>query len=340
LFFPESAYEVSLHDNYEFDSSKLRFLYSSLVTPDSVVDYDLPSNNWDILKEEVIPSGYEKSEFTCERLFIASRDNENIPVSILYKNDFFKKDGTNSCLLTGYGAYGSSMELSFDSSRLSLLRRGFVLVISHIRGGTEMGRKWYDNGKKLNKKNSFNDFIDTAEFLVKYLFTSRDRLAIWGCSAGGLLVSTCMTMRPDLFSVVIADVPFVDAVTTMSDPEIPLTTLEYDEWGNPDENEETFNYILSYSPYDNVTPTIYPHVMITVGFNDVRVQYWEGAKFCAKLREFNKGPNLVLMKVNMGAGHSGSSGRYDYLDEIAECYTFILAQLGHLKFFAEDTCKS
>jgi oligopeptidase B len=251
-----------------------------------------------------------------------------VPISLVYKKDLIR-DGNNPALLYGYGAYGSAIDADFNSRRFSLLDRGFVFAIAHIRGGSEMGRAWYEDGKLFNKKNSFTDFIACAEHLIKEGFTSKEKLAIEGGSAGGLLVSVCLTMRPDLFKAVIAKVAFVDVVTTMSDPTIPLTTLEYDEWGNP-ENFEHYKYMMSYSPYDNIRATEYPHMILTTGLNDPRVAYWEPAKFVAKLREMKTDNNLLLLQTNYSSGHAGASGRYDYLKEVAVDYAFLIDRLcGH-----------
>ena len=237
------------------------------------------------------------------------------------------RNSDNPTLLYGYGSYGASIDPSFDANRLSLLDRGFIFAIGHIRGGSEMGRAWYENGKMLSKKNTFTDFIACAEHLIAEGRTRTERLSIAGRSAGGLLVGACLTMRPDLFGAVIAGVPFVDVINTMSDPSIPLTTLEYDQWGNPDD-KEYFDYIMSYSPYDNIRATAYPHILITTGLNDPRVAYWEPAKFTARLREFKTDNNSLLLKTNFDAGHAGASGRYDYLKEIAFEYSFLIDKIG------------
>jgi oligopeptidase B len=247
-------------------------------------------------------------------------------MSLVYKKGL-EKNGNNPSLLYGYGSYGFSADPSFNSNRVSLLDRGFVFAIGHIRGGSEMGRAWYDNGKMLNKKNTFTDFIACAEYLISEKFTCREKLAILGGSAGGLLVGACLTMRPDLFGAVVAKVPFVDVVNTMSDASIPLTTLEYDQWGNPD-HKEYFDYIMSYSPYDNIRNTEYPHVLVTTGLNDPRVAYWEPAKFTAKLREQKTDDKTVLLKTNFEAGHAGASGRYDFLKEVAFDFAFLIDKVG------------
>ena len=236
-------------------------------------------------------------------------------------------DGNNPTFLHGYGAYGANLDAEFIPHRLSLLDRGFVFAIGHIRGGSDLGRAWYDDGKVLKKKNSFTDFIACAEYLIEKGFTSKEKLAIYGVSAGGLLVTSCMVMRPDLYKAVVAKVPFVDVINSISDPTIPLTTHEYDEWGNPVDNEEHYHYMMSYSPYDNIKQTVYPNILLTGGLNDPRVAYWEPAKFAAKLRELKTDDNLLLLKTNFHAGHAGSSGRYDFLKEVAFEYVFLIDRL-------------
>ena len=323
--FPESAYNVEPETNPEFDSHILRFKYSSLVTPNSVIDFHMDTGTWELSRQDEIPSGYDMSQYAFERIYATAPDGKQIPMSVVYKKDL-KKDGNNPTLLYGYGSYGSVIDADFNSNRFSLLERGFVFAIGHIRGGSDLGRAWYDNGKMLYKKNSFTDFIACAEHLIKEGYTSNEKIAIQGGSAGGLLVSACLTMRPDLFKAIIAKVAFVDVVTTMSDPTIPLTSLEWDEWGNPQVREH-FEYMLSYSPYDNVRATAYPHMLITTGLNDPRVAYWEPAKFAAKLRELKTDNNLLLLQTNYDAGHAGASGRYNYLKEVAVDYAFLIDRL-------------
>jgi oligopeptidase B len=279
-----------------------------------------------VVKRDEIPSGYDPALFTCARLFATAEDGTRVPISLLYKKGL-QHDGQNPTLLYGYGSYGLSQEPAFNASRLSLVERGFVFAIAHIRGGSEMGRAWYEDGKMLNKRNTFTDFIACAEHLVAEGYTSTPKLAIMGRSAGGLLVGGALTMRPDLFGAVVAAVPFVDVINTMSDPSIPLTTMEYDQWGNPNERKY-FDYMMSYSPYDNLRAAVYPDILISTGLNDPRVAYWEPAKFTAKLRELNTSGNLVLLKTNFEAGHAGASGRYDYLKEVAFEYAFLIDRLG------------
>ena len=322
--FPEPAYSVDPESNPEFDTNVLRFTYSSPVTPHSVIDYHMDTGQWELIKQD-IPSGYDRIQYATERIHATAIDGKQIPMTIVYKKDL-KRDGNNPTLLYGYGSYGSVIDADFNSQRLSLLDRGFVFAVGHIRGGSDLGRAWYESGRMLNKKNSFTDFIACAEHLIKEGFTSNRKLAILGGSAGGLLVSACLTMRPDLFQAVINKVAFVDVVTTMSDPTIPLTSLEWDEWGNPQVREH-FEYMLSYSPYDNVRPTAYPHMLITTGLNDPRVAYWEPAKFAAKLREMKTDNNLLLLHTNYEAGHAGASGRYDHLKEVAIDFAFLIDRL-------------
>lgn len=324
--FPDPTYEVFVEANFEFKTDILRFRYSSLISPFSVVNFHMDTGEWEVIKEDEIPSGYDKTQYVTELIYASAPDGKKIPISIAYKKGL-KKDGQNPTLLYGYGAYGSSSEASFNTNILSILDRGFVFAIGHVRGGTEMGREWYDEGRLFNKKNSFTDFIACAEHLIHEKFTSSKKIGIIGSSAGGLLVGTCMTMRPELFGAVICKVPFLDVVTSMSDPTIPLTTLEYDQWGNP-ENKEDFEYMLSYSPYDNLRPVEYPDLLLTTGFNDPRVAYWEPAKFMARLRDIKKGDNLVLLQTNFSAGHAGASGRYDYLKENVLDFAFLIDKFG------------
>jgi len=323
--FPEPTYYFELEENSVFDTSILRFKYSSPITPFSIIDYHMDTHEWELRKEDK-PGGYNKEDFIIERILATAEDGTQIPISIAYKKNL-KLNGSNPTLLHGYGAYGANLDAEFSPYRLSLLDRGFVFAVGHVRGGSDLGRDWYDNGKVLKKKNSFTDFIACAEHLTKQGFTSREKLAIYGVSAGGLLVTACMTMRPDLFKAVIAKVPFVDAISSISDPTIPLTTLEYNEWGNPAEFKEHYDYMLSYSPYDNIRETEYPNLLLTGGLNDPRVPYWEPAKFAAKLRELKTDDNLLLLRTNFHAGHAGSSGRYDYMKEVVFEYTFLIDTL-------------
>ena len=323
--FPEEDYYFEIESNPEYNTTILRFKYSSLITPFSIIDYHMDTREWELKKEEEIPSGYDKSKFIARRIYATAMDGKLIPISIAHRKDI-RMDGSNPTLLHGYGAYGAVLDAEFTPNRLSLLERGFIYAIAHIRGGSDLGRTWYDSGKVLQKKNSFTDFIACAEHLIKEGYTSKDKLAIYGVSAGGLLVNASMVMRPDLFKAVIGRVPFVDVINSISDPSIPLTTLEYDEWGNT-ANKDHYDYMMSYSPYDNIRATEYPNILLIGGLNDPRVAYWEPAKFAAKLLELKTDNNLLLLKTNMYAGHAGASGRYDFLKDVAFEYAFLIDRL-------------
>lgn len=324
--FPDPVYTTGSSANLEFDSQVLRFKYSSLTRPASQYDYDLNTRTRTLLKQTEIKGGYDPELYASERIFATAPDGVKVPLSLVYRKDM-RQDGPQPLLLYAYGSYGHSTEPTFSSARLSMLDRGMIFVIAHIRGGGEMGRQWYENGKFLFKKNTFTDFIAAAEHLIENKYTTQNQLGIQGGSAGGLLMGTVLNMRPDLFKVVEAYVPFVDVINTMLDPSIPLTVIEYDEWGNPQE-EDYFHYMRSYSPYDNVHNAEYPDILITAGLNDPRVQYWEPAKWCARLRDRKTGDHILLLKTNMGAGHQGASGRYGYLKETAFEYAFLLDRLG------------
>ena len=325
LTFPEPSYSFSGGNNPEFNTSKFRFSYSSMTTPASVFDYDLETGARELKKETEVLGGYDRTQYQSERSIATAADGTEVPISLVYKKGI-ERNGSNPLWLTGYGSYGYAYPVSFSSIRLSLLDRGFVYAIAHIRGGEEMGRKWYEEGKFLHKRNTFTDFIACAEHLIAENWTNSDRLVISGGSAGGLLMGAVVNERPDLFKAVVADVPFVDVLTTILDTSLPLTVLEWEEWGNPNE-PKYYDYIKSYSPYDNVTPQEYPAMLITAGLNDSRVKYWEPAKWTAKLRELKTDDNLLLLKTNMSAGHGGASGRYEYLKEIAFEYAFVLDRL-------------
>ena len=325
LSFPEATYSFSGGNNPEFNTTKFRFSYSSMITPSSVFDYDLVTGERELKKEMEILGGYDRTLYASERLAATASDGTKVPISLIYKKGT-KQDGSAPLWLTGYGSYGYSYPVTFSSIRLSLLDRGYVVAIAHIRGGQEMGRKWYEDGKFLNKKNTFTDFIACAEHLIAEKWTQSDRLVISGGSAGGLLMGAVVNLRPDLFKAVIANVPFVDVLTTILDESLPLTVIEWEEWGNPND-PQYYDYIKSYSPYDNVTAQDYPAMLITAGLNDPRVKYWEPAKWTAKLRELKTDHNLLLLKTNMSAGHGGASGRYEYLEEIAFEYAFVLDRL-------------
>ena len=326
LSFPEPTYSVRESTNPEFNTSTWRFSYSSLVTPSSVFDYNLVTRERELKKEQEVLGGYDRSQYISKRLLATAKDGTQVPISMVYKQGV-EPDGKNPLFLTGYGSYGVSYPASFSSIRLSLLDRGIIYAIAHIRGGQEMGRKWYEDGKFLHKKNTFTDFITCGEYLIEENWTASDRLVISGGSAGGLLMGAVVNMRPDLFKAVVADVPFVDVVTTILDESLPLTVIEWDEWGNP--NDKTYyDYMKSYSPYDNVEAKNYPDMLILGGLNDTRVKYWEPAKWTAKLRALKTDNNILLLKTNMGAGHGGASGRYESLKETAFEYAFLLNRLG------------
>ncbi|MBW4653729.1 MAG: S9 family peptidase [Kaiparowitsia implicata GSE-PSE-MK54-09C] len=324
--FPEPIYEVSASANPEFETATLRFAYTSLLTPSSIYDYDLNTRDRQLLKETPVLGGYDKQQYGSEWLMATAPDGTAVPISLVYRRDVMQ-DGSNPLLLNGYGSYGASYPVYFSSTRLSLLNRGVVVAFAHIRGGSEMGRNWYEQGKFLNKKNTFTDFVACADYLIQEQWTASDRLSISGGSAGGLLMGAVINLRPDLFNAVIAQVPFVDVVTTILDTSLPLSAMEWEEWGNPND-QAYYEYMKSYSPYDNVTPKDYPAMLVTAGLNDPRVSYWEPAKWTAKLRDLKTDNNLLLLKTNMGAGHGGASGRYEQLKEIAFEYAFLLAQWG------------
>ncbi len=326
LDFGEPAYTLYSSTNLEFDTDLLRYGYTSLTTPNSTYDYNMKTRERKLLKQQEVVGGYNPTDYQTERLWATADDGTQIPMSIVYKKGI-KKEGTNPTLLYGYGSYGASMDPTFSSTRLSLLNRGFVYAIAHIRGGQEMGRQWYEDGKMFKKKNTFTDFIDCAEFLIEEKYTAPEHLYATGGSAGGLLMGAIVNMRPELFHGVIADVPFVDVVTTMLDESIPLTTGEFDEWGNP-KNPESYMYMLEYSPYDQVKPQNYPNMMVTTGFHDSQVQYWEPAKWVAKLRELKTDNNILLLRTNMETGHGGTTGRFKVYEEVAQEYAFILDLAG------------
>ena len=322
--FPEPTYAAWAGDNYEFETPVFRFEYTSLTTPPTVFDYQMGTRELTRVKEREVPN-FDRTLYETARLEATAPDGTKVPISVVWRKDALKKPAP--LLLSGYGSYGSSYDPYFSSSRLALLDRGVVFAIAHVRGGGEMGRKWYEDGKYLKKKNTFTDFIACAEHLAGAGWTTPDRLAITGRSAGGLLMGAVTNMRPDLFEVVVAGVPFVDVTNTMLDPTIPLTVIEWEEWGNP-QDREYFEYMRSYAPYDNVrTDASYPDMLITAGLNDPRVAYWEPAKWTAKLRTNEANDSLILLQTNMGAGHGGASGRYDYLKELAFEYAFILDRL-------------
>jgi oligopeptidase B len=322
--FPEEISTFQRSDNPEYDTDLVRFTYTSPVTPPTVYDYDMKRHTRALKKRTEVPN-YQPARYATERTWALAPDGARVPVSLLYRKPLVR-DGSRPMLLYAYGSYGYSTDPVFSSNIFSLVDRGFLYAIAHIRGGQEMGRGWYDDGKMLRKKNTFVDFIAAAEHLVQRGYTRSDRLAIRGGSAGGLLMGAVTNMRPDLFRAVVADVPFVDVINTMLDATIPLTTQEWQQWGNP-ANAPEYAYMKSYSPYDNVAAKNYPSILVTAGLNDPRVGYWEPAKWVAKLRATKTDKNTLLLKTNMGAGHGGSSGRYDYLKEMAFRYAFMLDQV-------------
>ena len=322
----ESTYDVDFGDNPSFDPTQLRLEFSSLITPRSVIDFDLRTGAKTLKKRTPVLGGFSTDDYTEERVFAVAADGTKIPISLFYRKGLVK-DGSAPIALEGYGAYGLTEDADFTANRLCLADRGFVVALAHIRGGGEYGQTWYHAGRLLNKKNTFADFIACAEYLLQQKYGSPKKLAISGASAGGLLMGAVMNMRPDLFTTIIAGVPFVDVLNTMSDPSLPLTVTEYEEWGNPS-NPTYFDYIRSYSPYDNVADKPYPNLFVTAGLNDSRVSYWEPAKWVAKQRTLSHQNRLVLLKTNLGAGHMGQSGRFDRLNELAAEYVFILKTFG------------
>jgi oligopeptidase B len=324
--FPEPVYSVGVSQNREFNTPVVRYNYQSLVTPSSVFDYNMNTGKSTLLKETEVPGGFDRKNYKSERLFATATDGTKVPLSVVYRRDT-KIDGSAPLLLYGYGSYGYSIPPTFSSSRLALLDRGVIYVIAHIRGGGELGEEWREAGRMMKKMNTFTDFIAAGDYLVKNKYTASDRLVIQGGSAGGLLMGAVTNMRPDLFKAVVAQVPFVDVLNTMLDATLPLTTSEYIEWGNPNE-KAAYDYMKQYSPYDNVGHKNYPSMLVKVSLNDSQVPYWEGAKLVAKIRAMRTDNNPLLLKTNMGAGHGGSSGRYDYLHEVAFDYAYMLWQMG------------
>jgi oligopeptidase B len=326
--FEEEAYTAVMTTNLEFDTEELRFVYASMTTPNSTYDYNMASKERVLKKRQEVVGGHDPEAYETKRLYAPARDGKQIPISIVYKKGF-ELNGQAPLLLYAYGSYGHTIDAYFSSVRLSLLDRGFAFAIAHIRGGQMLGRAWYDDGKVMNKINTFNDFIDCGQFLVAQNYTNPDKLFAMGGSAGGLLMGAVANMAPELFKGMVAAVPFVDVLTTMSDPTIPLTTNEYDEWGNP-ENKEHYDYIKQYSPYDNVKRQDYPNILVTTGLHDSQVQYWEPAKWVARLREHKTDQNWLLLHTNMKAGHGGASGRFQRYKEVALEYAFILDLAGCL----------
>jgi oligopeptidase B len=326
ISFNEPTYDVTSGGNPEYNATTLRYVYTSLNRPSTVYDYDMTTGKSTQLKVDEIPGGFKPEEYEVKRLFAKTKDGVEVPVSLIYKKGF-KQDGLQPLFLEGYGSYGYSYDPAFNRNIISLLDRGFAYAIAHIRGGADLGENWYEDGKLMKKKNTFDDFIAVAEHLIAEKYTVADKLVIQGGSAGGLLMGAVTNLRPDLFKVVIAQVPFVDVMNTMMDTSLPLTTQEYEQWGNPNE-KEAYDYILSYSPYDNVEKKNYPNILATAGLNDSQVSYHEAAKWVAKLRSLKTDQNLVLLHTNMESGHGGATGRFDRLKETAFNYAFILDRLG------------
>jgi oligopeptidase B len=324
--FPEPAYAIFPNANAEFDTNVYRYTYMSFITPSTVYDYDLDSRKQTLLKRTEVLGGYDPARYKVERFFVTARDGAKVPVAMVYRKDLDPRK-KNPLLLYAYGSYGSSQPDGFSSNRFSLIDRGMIYAIAHIRGGGEMGKEWHEQGRMMTKKNTFTDFVDVADYLVKEGYTSKEKLAISGGSAGGLLMGAVVNMRPDLFKAVLAYVPFVDVINTMLDSSLPLTTQEYIEWGNPNE-KDAYAYMKSYDPYSNVRKQAYPAMLVRTSLNDSQVGYWEGAKWVARLRAMKTDDHELLLRVNMGAGHGGSSGRYDKLREDAHDYAWLLRQLG------------
>jgi len=323
LPFDEETYSASVHSNSDFDTNTIRYSYNSMTTPSTVVDFNMSTKAKEIKKEqEVLGGTFDKNNYTSKRVWVTARDGKKVAVSLVHRKDTELNENT-PLLLYAYGSYGATMSDGFSTVRLSLLDRGFVFGIAHIRGSEYLGRNWYEDGKLLNKKNTFNDFVDCSKFLIEHTYTSANHLYAMGGSAGGLLMGAIVNMNPELYNGIIAQVPFVDVISTMLDESIPLTTGEFDEWGNP-KNKEYYDYIKSYSPYDQVKAQAYPNMLITTGYWDSQVQYWEPAKWIAKLREYKTDENVLLLQTNMEAGHGGASGRFDALKEVAREYSFIL----------------
>jgi oligopeptidase B len=324
--FPDPAYEADGDVNRDFAATTYRYAYQSLVRPPSVFAYDVQTGSSTLLKEHEVPGGFDASRYASERLWFKAADGTEVPVSLVYRRDKFTKDGRSPLYVYGYGSYGYTLPLGFGASRLALLDRGVVMAYAHIRGGGELGDPWHDAGKMMEKRNTFTDFIEATEFLLRQGYGDRSRVGIEGGSAGGLLMGAVVNLRPDLFRVVLSHVPFVDVMNTMLDATLPLTVAEYEEWGNPNE-KPAFEYMLNYSPYDNLRAAVYPAMLVKTSLNDSQVMYWEPAKYVAKLRTLKTGEAPLLLHVNMDAGHGGASGRYDYLKEIAFDDAFLLREL-------------
>ncbi len=323
---PESVYTMGLSNNPEYHTPVIRYNYSSMITPNTTFEYDLRSRKSEAIKVQEIPSGHDKTRYETTRVWATARDGVKVPVSIIMKKGT-KLDGKAPMLLYAYGSYGASLTPNFSTARLSLVDRGMIYAIAHIRGGSELGEKWRQDGRMFKKINTFNDFVDSAKWLIANKYTASDRLVVQGGSAGGLLMGAVVNQSPETFKAVIAQVPFVDVMNTMLDADLPLTTGEWIEWGNPNE-KKAWDYMITYSPYENVKKQYYPNMLIEISLNDSQVPYWEGAKFAARIRDMKTGDSVILLKTNMGAGHGGSSGRYDRLKEVAFDYAYALTQVG------------
>ena len=326
LDFGEEVFSAYTSVNLSFDTNILRYQFSSLITPASTFDYNMDSRKSILLKQSEVVGGYDSDKYQSERLYVTVRDGKQVPISIVYKKGQ-KKNGNNNLLLYAYGSYGSTIDPSFNSNRLSLLDRGFIYAIAHIRGSQTYGREWYEDGKMFNKMNTFNDFIDCSKFLIQNKYTDANHLYAMGGSAGGLLMGAVVNMAPDLYNGIVAAVPFVDVINTMMDPSIPLTSNEWDEWGDP-RNKDEYDYMMKYSPYDNVYKVEYPNMLVTAGYFDSQVQYWEPVKWVAKLREYKTGDNELYLYTNMDAGHGGKSGRFRRYRELALNYAFLIDLAG------------
>ena len=327
---PESVYTMGMSFNPEYDTPIIRYNYSSMITPGSTYEYDLKTRKSTLIKQQEIPSGYDKTLYETSRVWATARDGVKVPISIMMKKGT-KLDGSAPMLLYAYGSYGASMPPNFSTARLSLVDRGMIYAIAHIRGGSELGERWRQEGRMFKKLNTFNDFVDSAKWLIEQKYTANDRLVIQGGSAGGLLMGAVVNQAPQLFKAAVVQVPFVDVMNTMIDADLPLTTEEWIEWGNPRDDKKAWDYMVQYSPYDNVKAQNYPNMLVEISLNDSQVPYWEGAKFTAKLREMKTDNNTILLKTNMGAGHGGSSGRYDRMKEVAFDYAYALTQVGITK---------
>ena len=325
--FPEPAYVCSPYANFEYDTPKFRYSYQSFITPQSIFEYDMAGGTSALLKQKEVPGGYDRTRYQVEQIYAPASDSVKIPISVVHLKGA-SLDGKGPIYLTGYGSYGSSYDISFNSSIFSMVDRGVVVAVAHIRGGGEMGKAWHDDGRMMHKKNTFTDFIASAEYLLAQGYGSKDRLVIEGRSAGGLLMGAVLNMRPDLFHAALVGVPFVDVMNTMLDESLPLTVGEFEEWGNPKE-KPAFDYMLTYSPYDNIEAKAYPNMLVRTSFNDSQVMYWEPAKYVAKMRALRTDHNILILKTNMSpAGHGGASGRYDRLHETAFDYAYFLTQMG------------